>query len=79
MPECKVYLFGSRARNDNSLGADVDIALDAGFLIDSKIIYKIRDNIEESNIPLLVDLVDFYSTSGEFRNQIERDKILWEN
>lgn len=34
LPNAKIILYGSRARNDNQEGADIDIALDAGDKID---------------------------------------------
>lgn len=79
LPGCKVYLFGSRARNDYSVGSDIDIALDMGAQINSRKIYIIKDKIEETTIPLNVDLVDFYGTDGVFREEIEKEGILWEN
>lgn len=77
LPDCKVYLYGSRARNDHQSGSDIDIALDIGKPIDDKIMFKIKDKIEETTIPLNVDLVDFYMATGEFRKQIEKEGVLW--
>ena len=34
IPQAKIYLFGSRARGTNSEWADIDIALDAGKLLE---------------------------------------------
>ena len=30
LPNCKIWLFGSRARGTHKSGADVDLAIDAG-------------------------------------------------
>ena len=79
LPDCKVYLFGSRARNDYRSGSDIDIALDIGTPINSKKLYIIKEKIEETIIPLNVDLVDLSTTKDEFRNEIEKEGILWEN
>ncbi|MBD3231464.1 nucleotidyltransferase domain-containing protein [Candidatus Dependentiae bacterium] len=77
LPGCKVYLYGSRARSNHRSGSDIDIALDMGKPIDDKIMFNIRDKIEETVIPLNVDLVDFYTATGEFRKQIEEEGVLW--
>ena len=77
LPECKVYLFGSRARKTNESGADIDLALDNKNPIDNKIMYLLKDEIEETTIPLMVDLVDLNSVSDEFRAQVMKEGILW--
>ncbi len=77
LPECKVYLFGSRARLDHSQGSDIDLALDAGKKIDFKIILDLYNKIEDTNVPLTVDLVDLHSVDSDFKKRIDREKILW--
>lgn len=79
IPGCQVYLFGSRARQTHREGADIDIALDAGAKIDFRIIFKIKDEIEETTVPVFVDIVDLHSVSDAFKNEIEQEMILWQN
>lgn len=79
IPECKVYLFGSRARGDHSSGSDIDLAIDAGATIAQKTMYTIKDHIDETTIPLNVDLVDLCTATGKFREEIMKDGILWKN
>lgn len=55
--EVKLFLFGSRARGDNTVFSDIDI----GILSDkdiSKDIVILREILEESNIPYKVDIVE---------------------
>ena len=70
LPNCKVYLYGSRARNDHQSGSDIDLALDNKKQIDFEIILSLHSDIEETTIPLNVDLVDFYTATGKFRKDI---------
>ena len=79
LPGCKVYLFGSRACGDYYSGSDIDLALDAGKPIDTTVIGKLLGDIEETTIPLKVDLVDLHSISGKFKEQVEKEMILWKN
>ncbi|MFA6263171.1 MAG: nucleotidyltransferase domain-containing protein [Candidatus Babeliales bacterium] len=79
LPHCKVYLFGSRARGTNQPGADIDLALDCGSPIDFHIILKLHDEIEETTMPLTVDLVDLYSASDTLKNEVKKEGILWES
>jgi predicted nucleotidyltransferase len=77
LPKCKIFLFGSRARKDNQPGADIDLALDMGRKIDFKIILSLYNDIEDTTIPLTVDLVDLHSVSGSLKNEIKKEGILW--
>lgn len=78
-PTVKVYLFGSRATNTHQEGADVDIALNTGKVIDMNQIYDLKAKIEESTIPLFVDIVDLTSAPDKLKSEIQREGILWKN
>ena len=58
LPNCKVYLFGSRATGDESSGSDIDLAIDAGEKLGFRVISSLKGEIEETNIPLEVDVVE---------------------
>ncbi len=77
-PTAKIYLFGSRARGSNREGADIDLALDAGTPLAENVIYQIQKDIDDTAIPLLVDLVDLQTTSKELANSVQKEGVLWE-
>ncbi len=77
LPGCAVYLFGSRARNTHRQGADIDLAVDAGKKVDLNTILNIKADIEETTIPLFVDVVDIHAISNDFKEEILKDKIIW--
>jgi predicted nucleotidyltransferase len=77
VPQCTVYLFGSRVRGEHREGADMDVAIDAGMPIDLKIILRIKRDIDDSRIPVFVDVIDVHSVSDRMRKEIERDGIVW--
>ena len=52
-----VYLFGSRAKNKESIYSDIDIAIETEEDIKKDIVF-IKDFLEESLLPYKVDLVD---------------------
>ena len=79
LPGCKVILFGSRARNEHDEGADIDIALDNEQPIEIKIIGLIYEKIENSTIPVNVDLVDIHAAGERIKEEIKNEGILWEN
>ena len=77
IPKCKVYLFGSRAQGQHDVGSDLDIAIDTGAPIDHRKIYLIKEQLEETNIPQKVDVVDLFSASEIFKQEVSEKGILW--
>lgn len=77
IPQAKVYLFGSRARGTNNPGSDIDLAIDANQKIPWSTLGMIKEEIEESTIPLFVDIVDLHDIDDNLKIQIQRDGKLW--
>jgi predicted nucleotidyltransferase len=77
IPNAKVILYGSRARQDAHEGSDIDIALDTNKKIDSLIISMIIGDVEESNLPISFDIVDFHAVSKQLQDEILKDGIIW--
>lgn len=77
LPGCTIWLFGSRARNTNKPGADVDIAIDTGRVLTPQEMFSLEEAIEESILPVFVDIVDIRNVSDEFLNQINNEWVLW--
>ncbi len=57
-PEAKIFIFGSRAKETNRKFSDIDIAIKTS-KINSKLLAKIRFELEESALPYKVDVVDY--------------------
>lgn len=57
-PQAKIYLFGSRARNNESKNSDIDIALDEGVPIDFARIGEAKAIMDALYIPYTIDLLD---------------------
>ena len=77
IPDARIYLFGSRARGTNSEWADIDIALDAGKLLDGRDVYELSSMFKESLIKYNIDIVDFYQVSDVMRSEILQERIIW--
>ncbi len=76
---CEVYLFGSRASGEHSEASDFDIIVFSPDDV-TRELSLIRERLEMSNIPFLVDLVDGSRTSPEFSTQArEKGRLLWSN
>ena len=77
LPDAKIILYGSRARKDEREGSDIDIALDRGKKIDTLIMAKIIRDIEDSDLPICFDIVDFHAVSKEMQEEIIKDGVIW--
>ncbi len=76
--DCTVFLFGSRARGSHRRNSDIDI----GFCgLSEPVFTKTRDlllsELEESIIPHHVDLVNFDTTSSDFKAVAMREVVVW--
>ncbi|MBD3273062.1 nucleotidyltransferase domain-containing protein [Candidatus Dependentiae bacterium] len=78
LPNSDVYLFGSRATKTNYTGSDIDIAIDDKEKIDPRIILDLYNQIEETTIPFMVDLVDINNISKSLKDRIKKEAIKWE-
>ena len=73
--EVGIFLFGSRARGDNSPFSDIDVAFLSSKDISDKLTL-LREIIEESNFPYKVDLVDL-SRAGKLKDIVLKEGIRW--
>ncbi|MBE8221978.1 MAG: nucleotidyltransferase domain-containing protein [Bdellovibrionales bacterium] len=74
---CKVWVFGSRAKKQSKFNSDLDLALDCPDKIDFKSIIQLKEDLEESKLPYTVDVVNFYNIEESFKKIINQHKILF--
>lgn len=76
---CVAYLFGSRATGAAQPASDFDVAVLATEDI-SRELSMARDLLEESNIPLKVDVIDLRLAAPAFRRVAQAQGVLlWKN
>ena len=73
----EVYLFGSYAKGQGRRLSDVDVAIDAPKDLPRGVIAQIREMLEESTVPLHVDLVDLRDATPAFGERVRREGIRW--
>ena len=71
----EVFLFGSRARGDEREGSDANLAI-SGEGVDRCDLSLIREQWEDSTIPMMLDLVDLKDINYALTEQIEKEKVL---
>lgn len=79
LPSCRIYLFGSRAKGTQQSGSDIDLALETTKPIASDILFSLYHDIEESLIPVSVDLIDTQTASPELLQEIQKNGVLWKS
>ncbi|KKS67916.1 MAG: polymerase beta domain protein region protein [candidate division TM6 bacterium GW2011_GWE2_42_60] len=78
VPEGKVILFGSRATGHARPGSDIDLTIDAGARITDGSLALLRLELEEElNVPMKIDLSDFYDLPKAFQETIVKEGIVW--
>lgn len=71
----KVWAYGSRTKNKAKKFSDLDLAIDAGDPLANIILTNIAYDLEESDLPYKVDIVDWAMLSEAFQKRISEDKI----
>ncbi|TCK02909.1 nucleotidyltransferase family protein [Phorcysia thermohydrogeniphila] len=76
--DCKVFLFGSRARGDYRRSSDADIAVEGLSEEEFKRFKRSLDElVEESFIPFTVDVVDLSRASDSLKEVVLKEGIEW--
>lgn len=78
LPDVKIILYGSRARQDDTQGSDIDIALYRGKKIEDATMSTIINDLEESDLPIYFDVIDFHAVSAKMQQEILKDGTIWE-
>jgi predicted nucleotidyltransferase len=78
IPDCKIYLFGSRARGTYAPTSDVDIALDAGIPITPRRkVGAVQEVLKGLYTPYTIEVVDLNSVTDTMRQLILQEGIVW--
>lgn len=77
IPECEVRAFGSRVLGTARPFSDLDIVLVRADPLPLERLAALREALSESNLPFLIDIVEWVRISPEFRAIInERYEVL---
>jgi len=60
-------IFGSRASGNASKYSDIDIGFLGPRPMSQQVLYRVMDDLEESDLPYKVDVVDFFEVEEDFR------------
>lgn len=71
IPGCEVRVFGSRLGGAAKKYSDLDLVVVGREKLPKKILYLLREEFEESDLPFRVDILDWLTISGDFRKIIK--------
>lgn len=71
LPGFRIWAFGSRVNGKARRYSDLDLAVLGDAAIDWLVLAQLREALSESDLPIMVDIVDLKSVSAEFRLHIE--------
>jgi len=71
VPDCEVRAFGSRYKWTAKKYSDIDIAIVGKEKLDWKLIFDIKEEFQESELPFRVDVLDWNAITLEFQKIIE--------
>jgi predicted nucleotidyltransferase len=75
--DCRIFLFGSRARKDNHRFSDMDIGIVPGKNFNERILYILRDKLNDSIVPFKVEVVNFNYADKAFKQEALKDAVYW--
>lgn len=72
IPNCEVRAFGSRLTGTAKKYSDLDLVIVGKMKLSKKVLYLLREEFQESDLPFRVEIMDWQTISGEFRTIIRR-------
>lgn len=63
-----IFVFGSRAQNTHRKWSDIDVGIQGKQRVPHLKMALIKSDLEDSDIPYHVDIVDFQQTDKSFKN-----------
>jgi predicted nucleotidyltransferase len=79
VPDCEVRAFGSRLEGKAKKFSDLDLVLVGGEKLNWRRIELLKDAFSSSDIPIIVDVIDWHAISDEFRAIIENNYEIIQN
>lgn len=72
VPDCEVRVFGSRVNQKSRTYSDIDLVLIGESKIDWRRIERLKQAFSESELPIMVDVIDWRTVSPEFQKELNK-------
>lgn len=70
IPDKVVWVYGSRINNQSHAGSDLDLVIKSS--VTQGEVSALRAAFSDSNLPILVDILDWESIPDSFKSEIEK-------
>ena len=74
-PKAEIWAYGSRINGTAHNASDLDLFV-RNFNDEHKNIYELRRLINDSDIPIIVEILDFNNIPDYFQKEIEKDYVV---
>jgi len=74
--ECEVCAFGSRVNRQAVKHSDIDLVLVGKEKLNWQVIEKIKDAFADSDLPFMVDIIDWATIEENFRRIIRQEYVV---
>jgi len=74
-PEAEIWVYGSRINGTAHEGSDIDIVV-KDFHSDDKYLYELKELLNDSDIPFLMDIHEFKYLPESFQKEILKDYVV---
>ncbi|MDR7122305.1 nucleotidyltransferase domain-containing protein [Rheinheimera soli] len=75
VPSCEVWAFGSRVKGAAKPFSDLDLVIMSQQPLSLALMASLQEVFSESDLPWKVDIVDWSTTSPDFKAVIEQQKV----
>ena len=74
-PNAEIWAYGSRVKGNAHEGSDLDLIVKS-FNDDNKFLFELKEILNESNIPFIVDIHDYDGLPSNFYPEIEKNYVV---
>lgn len=74
-PKAEIWAYGSRVCGDSHEGSDLDMTVKS-FNDPDKKLWELKELLEESNIPFLMDITEFDRLPASFQEEIKKNHVI---
>jgi len=75
----EIFVFGSRVKKNSKKYSDIDILIKGKKEIDFSLLTKVEMELEESDLPITVDIIDYHRIEKNFYKNIKDSLINIQN
>lgn len=73
-PKAEIWAYGSRVNGDSHSGSDLDLAVKS-FNEDDKYLYELRELLNDSDIPFLIEIQEYDRLPESFQEEINKNYV----